>query len=129
MRVIWVSGIVQTETEMGASAEPGRRAALAVNELDRKPSSCPYLYAWNGQRFEFLTDFLGAGEMGYYEAPGVRSQPDLIEYVRIAPGRLRAKDGRYELRVTNELEEVLYLDEACSRSSMPPASRSIPTRA
>ena len=110
VRVIWVSGIVQTETETGAPAEPGRRAALAVNELDRKPSSCPYLYAWNGQRFEFLTDFLGAGEMGYYEAPGVRSHPDPVEYVRIAPGRLVPRHGRYELRVTNELEEVLYLD-------------------
>jgi hypothetical protein len=81
-----------------------------VNELDRKPSSCPYLYAWNGERFEFLTDFLGAGEMGYYEAPGVRNEPDPIEYVRIAPGRLAPRNGRYELRVTNELEEVLYLD-------------------
>jgi Tfp pilus assembly protein PilF len=110
VRVIWVSGIVQTETDMGAAAEPGRRAVLAVNELDRKPSSCPYLYAWNGERFEFLTDFLGAGEMGYYEAPGVRNDPNPVEYVRIAPGRLEARNGRYELRVTNELEEVLYLD-------------------
>ena len=95
---------------MGAAAEPGRRAALAVNELDRKPSSCPYLYAWNGERFEFVTDFLGAGEMGYYEAPGVRNDPDPVEYVRIAPGQLAPRNGRYELRVTNELEEVLYLD-------------------
>jgi Tfp pilus assembly protein PilF len=110
VRIIWVSGIVQTETEMGAAAEPGRRAALAVNELDRKPSSCPYLYAWNGERFEFLTDFLGAGEMGYYHAPGVWSDPDPVEYVRIGPGRLKPRNDRYELRVTNELEEVLYLD-------------------
>jgi len=31
--------------------------------------------------------------------------------VRLAPGQLVPRDGRYELRVTNELEEVLYLDE------------------
>jgi Tfp pilus assembly protein PilF len=110
VRVIWVSGIVQTETEVGAAAGPGRRTALAVSELDRKPSSCPYLYAWNGERFEFLTDFLGAGEMGYYHAPGVWSDPDPVEHVRIPPGVLKPRDGRYELRVTNELEEVLYLD-------------------
>jgi Tfp pilus assembly protein PilF len=110
VRVIWVSGIVQTETDVGAPAAPGKRVALAINELDRKPSSCPYLYAWNGERFEFLTDFLGAGEMGYWEAPGVWSDPDPVEYVRIAPGVLKPRDGRYELRVTNELEEVLYLD-------------------
>jgi hypothetical protein len=105
-----VSGIVQTETELGAPAEAGKRVALAINELDRKPSSCPYLYAWNGERFEFLTDFLGAGEMGYYESPGVWNEPNPVEYVRIAPGVLKPRDGRYELRVTNELEEVLYLD-------------------
>ncbi|HEX9189216.1 MAG TPA: CRTAC1 family protein, partial [Vicinamibacteria bacterium] len=110
VRIIWVSGIVQTETETGGAPASGRRTALAVSELDRKPSSCPYLYAWNGERFEFLTDFLGAGEMGYYVAPGVRSDPDPVEYVRIAPGRLAPREGRYELRVTNELEEVLYLD-------------------
>ena len=53
---------------------PGR---VELVELDRKPSSCPYLYAWNGERFEFVTDFLGGGEMGYRLAPGVvaRSRP------------------------------------------------------
>ncbi len=110
VRVIWVSGIVQTEIETGGVRTSGRRTTLAVSELDRKPSSCPYLYAWNGRHFEFITDFLGAGEMGYYEAPGVRNVPDPVEYVRLAPGQLVPRDGRYELRVTNELEEVLYLD-------------------
>jgi tetratricopeptide (TPR) repeat protein len=110
VRVIWVSGIVQTETGVPAAPEEGRRASLGVMELDRKPSSCPYLYAWNGERFDFVTDFLGGGEMGYWEGPGVWNRPDPVEYVRIPAERLRPKDGRYELRVTNELEEVLYLD-------------------
>jgi len=109
VRVIWASGIVQTETELGAATGAGA-ARIEVAELDRKPSSCPYLYAWNGERFEFATDFLGGGEMGYQHAPGVWSVPDPVESVRIAPEQLRPRDGRYELRVTNELEEVLYLD-------------------
>jgi Tfp pilus assembly protein PilF len=111
VRVIWVSGIVQTETDFPAAPEAGRRASLGVMELDRKPSSCPYLYAWDGERFAFVTDFLGGGEMGYQEAPGVWNVPDPVELVRLAPDQLRPRDGRYELRVTNELEEVLYLDE------------------
>ncbi len=86
VRIIWVSGIVQTETRDEAAAAPSRRAALAVTELDRKPSSCPYLYAWNGERFEFVTDFLGGGEMGYYVAPGVAQRP--------RPGRVRADRAR-----------------------------------
>jgi hypothetical protein len=124
VRVLWPSGTVQSETEFAAagvlgerpnSGEPRTTAAgtttLTVTELDRKPSSCPYLYAWNGERFEFVTDFMGGGELGYWVAPGVRAAPDPDEYVRIRGDQLKARDGRYELRVTNELEEVLFVDQ------------------
>lgn len=104
VRVLWPAGILQAETP----SSPG--ATVMLQELDRKPSSCPYLFTWNGERFEFVTDFLGGGEMGYLVAPGVRSRPDPDEYVRIDGRQLRARDGKYELRVTNELEETLFLD-------------------
>ena len=83
---------------------------VAITELDRKPSSCPFLYTWNGARFEFVTDFMGAGEMGYWEAPGVTNVPNPDEYVRIRGDQLQARDGRFDLRVTNELEETLFVD-------------------
>jgi len=111
IRLLWTSGIVQTETEFKAPAAGEVGVAMGVTELDRKPSSCPYLYAWDGQRFGFVTDFLGGGEMGYWLAPGVRNVPDPTEYVRIRGDQLREKDGRLDLRVTNELEEVLYVDQ------------------
>jgi tetratricopeptide (TPR) repeat protein len=129
VRVLWPSGTVQSETEFPASSaasvvgerpkgEPRVTAAtnttnatLTVTELDRKPSSCPYLFAWNGERFEFITDFMGGGELGYWVAPGVRAAPDPDEYVRIRGDQLRPRAGRYELRVTNELEEVLFMDK------------------
>ncbi len=108
VRVLWPSGILQAET--GASPTAPLSGVLKIEELDRKPSSCPYLYTWNGERFEFITDFLGGGEMGYWLAPGMRNTPDPDEYVRIGSDRLRARNGRYELRITNELEESLFLD-------------------
>jgi len=107
VRVIWPSGIVQAESVPPAVAG---RARLDITELDRKPSSCPYLFTWNGSRFEFVTDFLGGGEIGYWLAPGVRNVPDPEEYVRIRGDQLVERDGRYELRVTNELEEALFVD-------------------
>ncbi|MBA3242791.1 MAG: VCBS repeat-containing protein [Acidobacteria bacterium] len=116
VRVLWPSGVVQSESEFAASAtvRPKPAAPLAltipVTELDRKPSSCPYLYAWNGERFEFITDFMGGGELGYWVAPGVRAEPDPDEYVRIRGDQLKERGGRYELRVTNELEEALFVD-------------------
>jgi hypothetical protein len=48
--------------------------------------------------------------MGYQVSPGVYGTPDPEEFVRIRADQLRARDGRYELRVTNELEETLFLD-------------------
>ena len=128
VRVIWPAGIVQAELPPAAGAGSGTAAASApaaganagivphgtmlFTELDRKPSSCPYLFTWNGERFEFITDFMGGGEMGYQHAPGIVGQPDPEEYTRIDGSRLVPRDGRYELRVTNELEETLYLDRA-----------------
>jgi len=102
VRVLWPSGILQTELDPGAKTR--------VEELDRKPSSCPYLYTWNGSRFEFITDFLGGGEMGDWVGPGQFNTPDPDEYVRITGDQLRARDGRYDIRITNELEEAMFLD-------------------
>ena len=123
VRVIWPAGIVQAELPpaaapsaggAGTSGSPGvvPHGTMLFTELDRKPSSCPYLFTWNGERFEFITDFMGGGEMGYQHAPGVIGQPDPEEYTRIDGSRLVPRDGRYELRVTNELEETLFLDQA-----------------
>ena len=119
VRVLWPAGIVQAETEIAKPAnasttDPKKTVSfvtLPVTELDRKPSSCPYLYAWNGERFEFVTDFMGGGEMGYLEEPGRHNKPDPDEYVRIRADQLQERNGRYELRVTNELEEALFADQ------------------
>ena len=109
VRVLWPAGIVQAETAIAATPSTPF-ATLDVIELDRKPSSCPYLYAWNGERFEFITDFMGGGEMGHLEEPGRFNKPDSDEYVRIRGDQLKERNGRYELRVTNELEEAIFAD-------------------
>ena len=111
VRVLWPAGILQAETSVATPARGGAaRQVATITELNRKPSSCPFLYTWNGSRFEFVTDFMGGGEMGYWVAPGAWNVPDPDEYVRIRGDQLRPRDGRYELRVTSELEEAVFLD-------------------
>ena len=113
VRILWPSGVVQAETQSAAASKPDAGVvpgAFRVTELDRKPSSCPFLYAWNGERFEFVTDFMGPAETGAWAGPGQYNMPDPDEYVRIRGDQLKEKDGRYELRVTNELEEALFVD-------------------
>ena len=108
VRILWPSGILQAEA--AASQSSTVPSPISIEELNRKSSSCPFLYTWNGQRFEFVTDFLGGGEMGDLEAPGKYNSPDPLEYVRIRGDQLQAKDGRFDIRVTNELEETLFVD-------------------
>ena len=118
-----------------ASCRPRRRrvdgppyaSTCIVTELDRKPSSCPYLYTWNGARFEFVTDFMGGGEMGTGRAgPCEPSRPD--EYVRIRGDQLRARDGRLRAARDQRARGGAVRRSRCSWSPSitRPASTSIP---
>jgi Flp pilus assembly protein TadD len=89
------------------------KSVFTLDELTIPDGSCPYLYAWDGQRFRFVTDLLGAAPAGLPAAEGriIESDPD--EYVWIGDERLfPPRDGSYVLQITEELREVLYLDEA-----------------
>lgn len=104
VRLDWPDGVAQVETALAA----GQTHTLA--ELQRKISSCPVLFAWDGSRFEFVTDFAGVGGLGYFVAPGVAASPQVLEHVKIESGQLRAREGLYELRVTEPMEESAYID-------------------
>jgi tetratricopeptide (TPR) repeat protein len=105
VRLLWPGGVLQAELDVPA----GQR--IETSELDRKGSSCPVLFAWNGAKYGFVTDFLGVGGLGLWIAPGVRGKPDPDEYVKIEPDQLQPRDGAYLLQVLENLEEVTYLDE------------------
>lgn len=104
VELTWPDGVVQAELALA----PG--PTLKVAELQRKISSCPVLFAWDGRRFGFVTDFAGVGGLGYLSAPGVYAPPQVCEYVKLEPDQLRARAGRYELRVTEPMEESAYID-------------------
>ena len=105
LRLLWPGGVLQSETDL-----PVNRVRL-VHELDRKGTSCPLLYTWNGRRYQFVTDFLGGCAIGFLLSPGRYNTPDTDEYIRIASSQLKVRDGRYSLRINNQLEEVLYIDQ------------------
>jgi len=71
------------------------------------------LYAWDGKRFRFVTDILGASPLGLPIAEGRYIEADPEEIVWIGDEQtFPARDGKYQLQITEELREVLYLDEA-----------------
>ncbi|GAB6165888.1 hypothetical protein JCM19992_18880 [Thermostilla marina] len=104
LRIIWPDSVLQAE--LGVPGNGIRK----ITEVPRKTSSCPHLFAWNGEQFAFVADFGGMGGLGYLVAPGEYAFPDPTEYVPVP--RLKPRDGRYVLNVLEPLEEIVYFDEA-----------------
>ena len=85
---------------------------ITLTELILPTGSCPYLYAWDGEKHRFVTDLLGASPLGLPVAEGVYIDADPDEIVWIGDEtNFRPVDGNYRLQLTEELREILYLDE------------------
>jgi tetratricopeptide (TPR) repeat protein len=104
LQLLWPSGVLQSELSVKTSA------TNPFEELDRKGTSCPILYAWNGSRYEFVTDFLGGCAIGAREPGDTWSYPDTDEYVRVTGDQLKERDGVYSILMNDQLEEVIYFD-------------------
>lgn len=112
--VDWPDGVVQSELALS----PGK--VHAISETQRQISSCPVIFAWNGNRFAFETDCLGVGGIGYLVS-ALRDDAGRIrpEYAPPRPREsvplrtaLRERDGQFEIRLTEPMEEACYLDAA-----------------
>ena len=105
VRMLWPTGVLQDELNFPAdSRQP-------ITELDRHGSSCPILFAWDGRKFQFISDILGSGIVGHWIAPGQRNIPDPHEYVKLSASSLQPKDGLLSLRLLEPMEELDYLDQ------------------
>jgi tetratricopeptide (TPR) repeat protein len=108
VQTVWTNGVVENAIQVAVAAEP-----LTIVERVVAAGSCPFLYAWDGQRFRFVTDILGNSPIGLSLRRGEFLPADPDELVQIgAGGDLVARDGDYVLQVTDEMREVLYLDAA-----------------
>ncbi|MCC6234485.1 MAG: VCBS repeat-containing protein [Verrucomicrobiales bacterium] len=86
---------------------------LSLVELVRPTGSCPYLYRWDGEQFTFVTDLLGAAPVGLpvAERRYIEADPDELAWIG-DERQFRPRNGAYAVQITEELREVLYLDEA-----------------
>lgn len=105
VRLLWPTGVVQDEVELKANTRH------AITQIDRRGSSCPVLFSWNGERYEFIADAIGAAVIGHWVAPNTRNIPDVDEYVKVEGRHVAVKDGRLSFRFAEPMEEVIYLDQ------------------
>jgi tetratricopeptide (TPR) repeat protein len=83
VRMLWPGGVLQDEIEVAANKQQD------FLELDRRGSSCPTLFVWDGQRYQLVADVLGAGVVGHWVAPGERNIPRPTEWVKIDRNMIR----------------------------------------
>ena len=103
LRAILPNGLTQT-------ARNPQIDSLLEEEQTLK-GSCPYLYAWDGEKFVFKTDCLWAAPLGLQVAHGVVAKDRPWEYLKIDGDNIAPRGDHYEFRITEELWEVAYFDE------------------
>ena len=105
VRITWPNGLIQNELN------PKLNRIAAIKEAPRLSGSCPMIFTWDGSEVRFITDVLGVAPLGASSADGQYFPVDHDEYVAIAGDELRPRNGAYEVRITEELREVTYLDQ------------------
>ena len=102
LRILWPTGVLQDEIDLP------RQRVIAMKEADRRGSSCPVLFVWDGHRYKFVTDVIGAAVVGHWFTPARRNTPNPGEWVKVDGEQccagewenqraLHGADGRSEL--------------------------------
>ena len=105
VRAFWPTGVVQDEAQIAANR------SSKITEIDRRGSSCPVLWVWDGKHYRFIADMLGAGVLGHWVGPGQRNVPDSTEYIKVEGEHVEPWHGLLSFRFMEPLEEVVYLDQ------------------
>lgn len=105
VRIVWPNGLIQNEIRQPADKD------FAYKEKPRLSGSCPMIFAWNGKNFEFITDVLGVAPLGASNGDGQFFPTNHREHIKIPGAALQASNGYYQIRITEELREVSYLDK------------------
>ncbi len=107
LHIDWPDGVFQSELNLAEGEQH------VIPETQRQLSSCPVLWAWNGERYEFVSDVLGVGGIGFLAGgPGEYAPSRPWERFMFPLNFLQPKDGRYHIKLGEPMEEACYLDSA-----------------
>lgn len=102
-RITWPNGSVQAEFDLLSDE--------IVSATQRLKGSCPWLFTWNGEEVEFVTDFIWRSPLGLrinaQETAGIMTTED---WVKIKGDQLQPRSGYYDVRITAELWETHFFD-------------------
>jgi tetratricopeptide (TPR) repeat protein len=105
LRMLWPTGVLQDEIDLP------RQPVIAMKEADRRGSSCPVLFVWDGHRFKLVTDVIGAAVVGHWFTPQRRNIPNPGEWIKVDGDKVATVNGNLSLRFMEPMEEVNYIDQ------------------
>ena len=105
LRILWPTGVLQDEIDL-----PQTRV-IAMKEADRRGSSCPVLFAWDGHKYRLITDVIGAAVVGHWFTPQRRNIPNPGEWIKVEGRQISPVNGKLSLRFIEPMEEVNYIDQ------------------
>ena len=105
LRILWPTGVLQDEIDLP------KTQVIAMKEADRRGSSCPVLFAWDGHKYRLVTDVIGAAVVGHWFTPQRRNIPNPGEWVKIDGAHIASVNGKLSLRFIEPMEEVNYIDQ------------------
>jgi Tfp pilus assembly protein PilF len=105
VRMVWPTGVLQDEINIAGD----KRTAL--EEIDRRGSSCPVLFAWDGRQYRFVSDVIGAAVVGHWVSPTSKNIPDADEWIKVSGDELRPQNGYLSVRFGEPMEEVNFVDQ------------------
>jgi Tfp pilus assembly protein PilF len=105
VRLLWPTGVPQDELDVAANKP------IALQELDRRGSSCPVLFAWDGSNYQFVSDVIGAAVVGHWVSPTSTNNARPDEWIKVDGSTLKARNGYLSLRFGEPMEEINYIDQ------------------
>jgi len=105
LRILWPTGVLQDEIDLP------HQPVIAMKEADRRGSSCPVLFAWDGHKYKLVTDVIGAAVVGHWFTPSRRNTPNPGEWIKVDGDKLAPVNGKLSLRFMEPMEEVNYIDQ------------------
>lgn len=95
----------------------GRLILVATYTLISGYASCPSLYVWNGTGYSYITDVSNSGWLGYigginHDGTIMFKDGNPYDYVKLDNSQLKAKNGYYDLTLSQQWDELFYLDQA-----------------
>jgi len=105
LRILWPTGVLQDEIDLPHTQ------VIAMREADRRGSSCPVLFTWDGHKYKFVTDVIGAAVVGHWFTPARRNIPNPGEWIKVDGANLVPVGNRMSIRFMEPMEEVNYIDQ------------------